>query len=161
MNLIQLTTQPSSTLVNQDPDGDSLFQNLSAKGKEKERERGFLQWYESDGIVLPHGSDENTAAAASEEEEEEEDHEEEEERWKFDELDAKIRNTINKYDGAVFPKLDWSAPRVSLMSELRRIAENHCKEREVIKSALGIRRWSAFLNFDAQQDISYSDGTFL
>jgi hypothetical protein len=30
----------------------------------------------------------------------------------FDELDAHIRRVITKYDGAVFPKLNWTSPQV-------------------------------------------------
>lgn len=32
---------------------------------------------------------------------------------KFTELDAQIRRVITKYDGAVFPKLNWSSPQAS------------------------------------------------
>lgn len=31
----------------------------------------------------------------------------------FAELDAQIRKVIVKYDGAVFPKLNWTSPQVS------------------------------------------------
>ena len=30
---------------------------------------------------------------------------------KFEELDAQIRRVITKYDGAIFPKLNWSSPQ--------------------------------------------------
>lgn len=33
---------------------------------------------------------------------------------KFPELDSQIRRVIVKYDGAVFPKLNWSSPQVCL-----------------------------------------------
>ena len=37
---------------------------------------------------------------------------------KFTELDAQIRRVITKYDGAVFPKLNWSSPQVRLVAVL-------------------------------------------
>jgi hypothetical protein len=33
-------------------------------------------------------------------------------RYSFPELDAQIRATINEYGGAVFPKLNFSSPKV-------------------------------------------------
>ena len=33
-------------------------------------------------------------------------------RYSFPELDAQIRATIDEYDGAVFPKLNFSSPKV-------------------------------------------------
>jgi len=33
-------------------------------------------------------------------------------RYSFPELDAQIRATIHEYDGAVFPKLNFSSPKV-------------------------------------------------
>jgi hypothetical protein len=46
-----------------------------------------------------------------------EDSEDEEERRKFafPELDAKMRETVKRY-GAIFPKLNFSSPRVSIYS---------------------------------------------
>lgn len=41
----------------------------------------------------------------------------EDESWQvtFPELDAQIRDAIAKYDGYVFPKLNWSSPQVSVL----------------------------------------------
>lgn len=36
----------------------------------------------------------------------------------FPELDAHIRRVIIKYEGAVFPKLNWSSPQVSSFNPL-------------------------------------------
>lgn len=85
----------------------------------------FLDWLEEDGLVLPSGSD-NTAVNAStraiiSEEDEinendststEEDDDEEEAAIprNFTALNERIRQIIDQYEGAVFPKLDWSAP---------------------------------------------------
>jgi hypothetical protein len=40
---------------------------------------------------------------------------EDDQSWQvtFPELDADIRRILIKYDGAVFPKLNWSSPQVS------------------------------------------------
>ena len=35
-------------------------------------------------------------------------------RYAFPELDSQIRATIDEYDGAVFPKLNFSSPKVRL-----------------------------------------------
>ncbi|PWN31679.1 D123-domain-containing protein, partial [Meira miltonrushii] len=84
----------------------------------------FLDWLEEDGLVLPSGSD-NTAvnassrATISEEDDisangstssEEDDDEEEAVPRNFTALNERIRQIIDQYEGAVFPKLDWSAP---------------------------------------------------
>lgn len=80
---------------------------------------GFLDWYQSDGIILPIGSDTSTSVTSqlgngnSEDSQGEED-DDQEKGWTFQLLDQQIRQVIQKYDGAVFPKLDWSAPRVGL-----------------------------------------------
>lgn len=46
------------------------------------------------------------------EDEIENDSDEEEYQVSFPELDAEIRRIITRYDGAVFPKLNWSSPQV-------------------------------------------------
>lgn len=69
----------------------------------------FIEWLESDGIVLPLGSE---SVVAKPEEYEEDPEEDEEASWKFPELDQRIRAIVDKYDGAVFPKFDFSAPQV-------------------------------------------------
>lgn len=45
---------------------------------------------------------------------------EEDQSWQvtFPELDADIRRILTKYDGAVFPKLNWSSPQVSSLVHL-------------------------------------------
>ena len=45
--------------------------------------------------------------------------EDEGEKYSFPELDSKIRECISEYGGAVFPKLNFSSPKVYL--ELRQI----------------------------------------
>jgi hypothetical protein len=39
-------------------------------------------------------------------------------RYSFPELDAQIRATIEKYDGAVFPKLNFSSPKVRKIDKI-------------------------------------------
>ena len=38
---------------------------------------------------------------------------EEEPTFSFPELDSEIRRILARYDGAVFPKLNWSSPQVT------------------------------------------------
>lgn len=48
-------------------------------------------------------------------EEEEEDSDSDDEpvkQFSFPQLDAEIRSVLSRYDGAVFPKLNWSSPQV-------------------------------------------------
>lgn len=83
----------------------------------------FFDWLEEDGLVLPRGSGAGVVGGEAEDDDDEwndgnasHDSEEEEEEEPavardFSILDDKIRLIIEKYDGEVFPKLDWSAPR--------------------------------------------------
>lgn len=72
----------------------------------------LLDWLEQDGLVLPLGSDTPARAEPTQVDEEEED-EGAAPAPRFEALDSKIRQVIKAYDGAVFPKLNWSAPQVS------------------------------------------------
>ncbi|PWN23912.1 D123-domain-containing protein [Microstroma glucosiphilum] len=83
----------------------------------------FFEWLEEDGLILPRGSGAGVVGGEEEEDEEEvEDADGERDDASssssedlqprdFSVLDERIRQVINKYDGEVFPKLDWSAPR--------------------------------------------------
>lgn len=77
----------------------------------------FLEWLEEDGIVLPQDSEDEVKQGSSDDSEDESASEEPEEDdvepRRFDALNEKIRQIISTYEGAVFPKLDWSAPLVS------------------------------------------------
>lgn len=78
-------------------------------------EPGFVAWLESDGLFLPRGSDTAPQRHGNEDEAEamslpSDDDEEPEEAPEFPALNAKLREVIEEYDGAVFPKLNWSAP---------------------------------------------------
>jgi len=77
----------------------------------------FVEWLEEDGLILPRDSDIEGGANETEDygddNEDEEDDESVEPR-DFDSLNARIRQVLSTYEGAVFPKLDWSAPSVSI-----------------------------------------------
>lgn len=96
----------------------------------EEIEPHLLDWLEEDGLTLPLGSEgieEKFASAhfeSDEEDDDEEDDEEEEEKEKrvsrrFMALDERIRQVLDKYDGRVFPKLNWSAPKVIRLLSIR------------------------------------------
>lgn len=91
----------------------------------------LLDWLESDTFVLPEGSGPSTASTstakvtalsassssscsssedAEQADEGDESEDAEEQVVKLDALDKAIRDVVEKYDGAVFPKLNWSAP---------------------------------------------------
>jgi hypothetical protein len=54
----------------------------------------------------------------SDDEEDDSGNDSDDESWQvsFPELDAEIRRIISRYDGAVFPKLNWSSPQVSSLA---------------------------------------------
>lgn len=75
----------------------------------------FVDWLEEDGLVLPSNSDyEQTEQSGGNEDPDSgsESDEDAEEPRNFDVLNARIRQVLSSYEGAVFPKLDWSAPLV-------------------------------------------------
>jgi hypothetical protein len=74
----------------------------------------FVDWLEEDGLILPKNSDvedEEESEVVADEDEDEDD--ESIPARNFDVLNEKIRQVLATYEGAVFPKLDWSAPLVS------------------------------------------------
>ncbi|UZJ54480.1 hypothetical protein CBS101457_003800 [Exobasidium rhododendri] len=76
----------------------------------------FVEWLEEDGLILPRDSDDDNEDQKSDHDDDEEEEEEEEEEGgtlkprDFAPLNERIRQIISTYEGAVFPKLDWSAP---------------------------------------------------
>ncbi|GAA5950528.1 hypothetical protein JCM3765_000519 [Sporobolomyces pararoseus] len=81
------------------------------------QEEELLEYLESDGLFLPEGSGPNGISDLSDsesEEEEEADSDSDDEpvkQFSFPQLDAEIRSVLSRYDGAVFPKLNWSSPQ--------------------------------------------------
>ena len=85
----------------------------------------FIDYLEADGVFVPAESssystsdetvefdaDAKSVASDASDDSEEEDLDS---KFSFPELDAQIRSILAKYDGAVFPKLNWSSPQVSL-----------------------------------------------
>lgn len=85
----------------------------------------FLSWFEEDGLRIPDGAEgvngadpiqelghhdasDNGSDPGSESSRSESD---ERRRYDFTELNRFIRSVLDKYDGRVFPKLNWSAPQ--------------------------------------------------
>lgn len=87
----------------------------------------FLDWLEEDGLTLPDTGDEELdspdgdehSSAASDKDQEEEEEEPMAIPRRFLALDERIRQVMTKYDGRVFPKLNWSAPRVRAIPFMR------------------------------------------
>ncbi|WVW85072.1 hypothetical protein I302_107108 [Kwoniella bestiolae CBS 10118] len=93
---------------------DSTVIDLAGLGEEEE----FLHWLEADSIFLPEGSEgryvsetssstrqrstSNASSSSSSSDAPE---------YHLPKLNAAIREVIEKYDGAVFPKLNWTAPK--------------------------------------------------
>lgn len=80
----------------------------------------FVDWLEEDGIVLPKDSEDYQCSADVSSSsylngDDDEDEDEEVEPRNFDPLNERIRQVLSLYEGAVFPKLDWSAPLVGLI----------------------------------------------
>ncbi|GAA5865730.1 hypothetical protein JCM8547_002759 [Rhodosporidiobolus lusitaniae] len=84
-------------------------------------EQDFLDWLESDGLFMPEGSGPMGVSELSDSDEEDEEEEEQDSddsdddepvrQFSFPHLDAEIRSVLERYDGAVFPKLNWSSPQ--------------------------------------------------
>ncbi|GAA5913637.1 cell proliferation protein CDC123 [Sporobolomyces salmoneus] len=81
-------------------------------------EEELLEYLESDGLFLPEGSGPNGISELSDsdsEEEEQPDSDSEDDepvkQFSFPELDVEIRSVLSRYEGAVFPKLNWSSPQ--------------------------------------------------
>ncbi|BGP16669.1 hypothetical protein JCM10213_000415 [Rhodosporidiobolus nylandii] len=76
----------------------------------------FLEYLESDGLFLPEGSGPMGVSELSDDESDEEeqpdsDDDEPAKQFAFPHLDAEIRSVLERYEGAVFPKLNWSSPQ--------------------------------------------------
>ncbi|CAO1619170.1 unnamed protein product [Parajaminaea phylloscopi] len=85
----------------------------------------FYEWLEEDGLMLPRGS--GAGVVGGEEENDDDDDDDDDDgdgileddedaapplqARDFSRLDEHIRAIIERYDGEVFPKMDWSAPR--------------------------------------------------
>ncbi|CEQ42494.1 SPOSA6832_04329, partial [Sporobolomyces salmonicolor] len=85
-------------------------------------EDDFLEYLDSDGLFLPEGSGPNGISELSDSEDEAEEQDEGDsdddeppkKEFSFPHLDAEIRQVLARYEGAVFPKLNWSSPQVRL-----------------------------------------------
>ncbi|GAA6050299.1 hypothetical protein JCM3770_002951 [Rhodotorula araucariae] len=83
----------------------------------------FLEYLESDGLFLPEGSGPMGLSELSDSEDEadlpadpsasssDSDDDEPVRQFSFPHLDREIRAVLGRYDGAVFPKLNWSSPQ--------------------------------------------------
>ncbi|KAG8998932.1 hypothetical protein FRB94_006515 [Tulasnella sp. JGI-2019a] len=84
----------------------------------------FREYLESDGVTIPEGAEDTAAAESSLSDSDDsnanddanddvgsDDSSTPQKVFTFPELDATIRATIVKYGGAVFPKLNWTAPK--------------------------------------------------
>ncbi|GAA5921636.1 hypothetical protein JCM3775_001741 [Rhodotorula graminis] len=87
-------------------------------------EADFLDYLESDGLFLPEGSgpmglselsdsddDDPPADPSASSHDSDDDDDEPARQFSFPHLDAEIRAVLERYDGAVFPKLNWSSPQ--------------------------------------------------
>ena len=81
----------------------------------------FVDWLQEDGIVLPQDSEDSRDGdeGLSDYSEGSDDGEVPAEPRNFDALNERIRQVLAGYEGAVFPKLDWSAPLVSTLLFLK------------------------------------------
>ncbi|SGY93614.1 BQ5605_C037g11599 [Microbotryum silenes-dioicae] len=76
----------------------------------------FIDYLQSDGVFLPEGSGPMGISELSDSEDGESANGTEssdDQSWQvsFPKLDSEIRDVLFKYDGAAFPKLNWSSPR--------------------------------------------------
>ncbi|GAA5945062.1 cell proliferation protein CDC123 [Sporobolomyces koalae] len=78
----------------------------------------LLEYLESDGLFLPEGSGPNGISELSDSESNDGDASDDDgsssasiKQFSFPQLDAEIRLVLARYEGAVFPKLNWSSPQ--------------------------------------------------
>ncbi|GAA6062768.1 hypothetical protein JCM10212_006881 [Sporobolomyces blumeae] len=82
------------------------------------QEEELLEYLESDGLFLPEGSGPNGISELSDSDSDDDDDaastissEPPAKQFSFPHLDAEIRSVLSRYDGAVFPKLNWTSPQ--------------------------------------------------
>ena len=98
-----------------------IFKNVTFRSKIIPLQQDFIDYLNEDGIVLPSGNDSPNEFINNNEDEADSDEwsESEEDTTAtatapvFEELTRKIEEAIESLGGAVFPKLNWSAPRDS------------------------------------------------
>jgi hypothetical protein len=95
----------------------STFSFLSIKSTVIPLADDFRSYLEADGVFVPTGS-ENLPPKSTLEDDRDHDCDSDDEvassavRYALPVLDSQIRATINEYGGAVFPKLNFSSPKV-------------------------------------------------
>ncbi|KAI5476927.1 cell division cycle protein 123 [Pseudohyphozyma bogoriensis] len=91
------------------------FRKISPKATIiKPLEERFIAYLESDGVFIPEGSGPMGVSELSDDEDDGNGSDSSRDlSWQieFTALDAEIRDVIRKYDGPVFPKLNWSCPQ--------------------------------------------------
>ncbi|RIA96531.1 Stomatin family protein [Glomus cerebriforme] len=92
----------------------NVFRRVTIKSKIiKPLPEEFVEYLHADGIFLPEQNylEESHLREVSDDEEEFNDDGENEPLPSFPDLEQQIWDTINEFDGSVFPKLNWSSPR--------------------------------------------------
>lgn len=110
---------PKATIVRPLPEDEHLIDFLEADGLilpegsgpmgsvVKQLVHGFYLL-----LTLPIGYLDSISELSDSESEQEDDADDDQPVFSFPRLDAEIRSALEKYDGAVFPKLNWSSPQV-------------------------------------------------
>ncbi|EJD43518.1 D123-domain-containing protein [Auricularia subglabra TFB-10046 SS5] len=91
------------------------FQAVTIKATVIPLDEEFRRYMHADSVTIPEGADDHPAVSTLSDDEDQDDSDDSDPepatRFAFPELDQRIREVIKAYDGGVFPKLNWSAPK--------------------------------------------------
>lgn len=92
---------------------DSIKPRVTLRSAYMQLTHDFISYLHEDGVVIPNSivTGKYNAEFSDEEEDEKYPTQEEEYAREFPDIQNFIADTIEEFDGAVFPKLNWSAPR--------------------------------------------------
>ncbi|KAH9936177.1 D123-domain-containing protein [Fomitopsis serialis] len=113
----------------------------------------FLEYLDADGVFMPEGADDTPVESTLSDEEDgsgyESDSEDEQHRkFAFPELDEKIRDAVSQYE-AVFPKLNFSSPRLGCGVDATSIIAN---EMRLTRDVYLLLKSSDFVQHDLNPD---------
>ncbi|CAA7261345.1 unnamed protein product [Cyclocybe aegerita] len=120
-----------------------------------------MEYMNADRVFVPEGSEDALAAESTlsddekdenPDDSEEDSDEESQKRYAFPELDQRIRDCVNEY-GAVFPKLNFSAPKARLYSSSVPLTDTSLSFRLPIQDAAWLLPASAPLKCTSPADV--------
>ncbi|KAK6541630.1 hypothetical protein TWF694_007429 [Orbilia ellipsospora] len=101
------------------PEWYKLYRSITGRARVIPFTQGFLDYLNEDGIVLPdenpnpqsNDTDSGIFSSATTNDDDDDEDEYEDPSYRFAEFHATVRAAITQLGGAVYPKLNWSAPK--------------------------------------------------